>query len=59
MTYEDAKKICGNQPRWALKNMIRALSLMPLMNTAEEELRLRAAKKRLLGMNRCRSSYRK
>ena len=44
MTIEEAKKIVGNQPKWALKNMVKALSLMPWMNTAEDEKRLEAGK---------------
>lgn len=44
MTYDEAKKIAGNQPRWALKNMIRALSILTLLNTPEENVRLAAAK---------------
>ena len=44
MTYEQAQKISGNQPRWALKNMIKALEMLPALNTAEDNLRLKAAK---------------
>ena len=36
MTIEEAKKIAGNQPVWALKNMIKALSMMSVLNTDEE-----------------------
>ena len=25
MTLQEAKKIIGNQPRWAIKNMVKAL----------------------------------
>lgn len=44
MTPEEAKRICGNQPRWALVNMVTALSMMSIMNTDEENERLAAAK---------------
>jgi len=44
MTREEAWKIIGNQPAWAIKNMIVALELLPLLNTNEDNLRLKAAK---------------
>lgn len=44
MTHEQAKKIVGNQPRWALVNMRRALSMLNLLNTPEENERLEAVK---------------
>ena len=44
MTIEEAKKIVGNQPRWALKNMVKALSMLTWMNTPEDEKRLEAVK---------------
>lgn len=44
MTLEQAKKIVGNQPKWALKNMVRALSMFRSLNTPEENERLEAAK---------------
>ena len=44
MTYEQAKKIIGNQPRWAIKNMVKALSMHAWHNTKEEKMRLQAAK---------------
>ena len=44
MTYSEATKIIGNQPRWALKNMIKALSLHSWLNTDEDNERLAAAK---------------
>lgn len=34
----------GNQPHWALRNMVKALSMLPLMNTPEDNERLAAAK---------------
>ncbi len=44
MNLIEAKKIVGNQPTWALKNMVKALKMLPWRNTAEDELRLQAAK---------------
>ena len=44
MTNKEAKKITGNQPLWALRNMAYALSLLPWLNTEEEAARLEAAK---------------
>ena len=43
MELEEAKKIVGNQPLWALKNMVRALKMCNLLNTDEDNLRLEAA----------------
>ena len=39
-----AKKLLGNQPQWALKNMARALQMLPYLNGPEEWARLRALK---------------
>ena len=36
--------ITGNQPRWALVAMVRALSMFSRFNTKEEDERLAAAK---------------
>lgn len=44
MNIEQAKRIAGNQPTWALKNMVRALSLHSWLNDAEDNQRLAAAK---------------
>jgi hypothetical protein len=43
MTLEQARKIVGNQPEWALRNMVKALKMMPILNTAQDEERLAAA----------------
>ena len=43
MTLDEAKEIVGNQPTWALRNMVKALKMLPLMNTAQDEKRLAAA----------------
>lgn len=44
MNIIEAKKLVGNQPTWALKNMVKALNMLPLLNTAEDLERLTAAK---------------
>ena len=44
MTFDEAKKIVGNQPKWAIENMVKALSFYPWLNTAEEKKRLQAGK---------------
>ena len=44
MTQEQAKKIIGNQPTWAIRNMVLALSLHPWLNTDQDVERLQAAK---------------
>jgi hypothetical protein len=37
--------IVGNQPDWAIKNMVKALSWCELLNSPEEAARLAAAKR--------------
>jgi hypothetical protein len=50
MTIEEARKIVGKgSPRWALKNMVKALSMHAWHNTPAENLRLEAAKLVLKG----------
>ncbi len=44
MTKAEARKILGNQPKWALRNCCKALQMCSLMNTPEEWDRLRALK---------------
>ena len=44
MNLIEAKKSVGNQPTWALKNMVKALNMLPWRNTAEDLERLTAAK---------------
>ena len=44
MTIQEAWSIIGNQPKWAIKNMIKALSMMKSLNTLEENRRLEAGK---------------
>jgi hypothetical protein len=43
MNIAEAKQRVGNQPTWALKNMVKALKMLPALNTAEDELNLKAA----------------
>lgn len=44
MDRERARQLVGNQDITSLKNMIRALSMLPALNTPEDEERLAAAK---------------
>jgi len=44
MDLEKAKRIVGNQATWALKNMVKALKILPRLNTPEDNERLKAAK---------------
>lgn len=44
MTIEQAKRITGNQPTWALKNQVRALSMHQWLNDDQDRERLAAAK---------------
>lgn len=44
MTLDEAKKITGRQPIWALKNMVKALSLHSWLNTETDKQRLKAAR---------------
>ena len=44
MTTEQAWAIVGNQPKWALRNMIKALAMLPALNTPAEKERLVAAR---------------
>jgi hypothetical protein len=39
----EAQAIIGNQPRYAVRNMSLALSMMTVLNTAEDWRRLEAA----------------
>lgn len=42
MTIEEAQKIVGRQPAWAIRNMRKALEMLPLLNTPGEWQRLTA-----------------
>jgi hypothetical protein len=44
MNARRAVKLIGDQPMWAIKNMVTALGSMSLMNSAEENERLEAAR---------------
>ncbi len=44
MNIETAKRIIGNQPSWALHNMVRALDMLPWLNTDEDLERQKAAR---------------
>tara|TARA_R110002110_G_scaffold158208_1_gene355426 strand:+ start:168 stop:329 length:162 start_codon:yes stop_codon:yes gene_type:complete len=42
MTLEQARQIVGNQPRWAVRNMVKALRMCQWLNTEEDWMRLEA-----------------
>ncbi len=44
MNKDTARKILGNQPKYALRNMSRALQMLPWRNDAADWQRLRALK---------------
>jgi hypothetical protein len=44
MNTTQARNLVGNRPTWELKNMVKALNMLPWLNTPEDELRLQAAK---------------
>ena len=44
MTYERAKQLVGNQPTYALRNMVRVLDLLPYLNTDVDRERQVAAR---------------
>lgn len=44
MTFEEAKKIIGNRPRWEIKAIVKALGFHPWLNNAAETKRLEAGK---------------
>jgi len=43
MTREQARKIVGNQPMFALRNMVKALQMCQWLNTEADWERLKAA----------------
>jgi len=43
MTLEEARKIVGNTPTYALRNMVKALKLHQWLNTEDDWKRLKAA----------------
>ena len=44
MTLQEAQRLVGNQPTYALCNMIRALGTLTWINTPDDERRRKAAK---------------
>lgn len=44
MTPNEAKEILGDRAGWELQNMKKALTMFPILNTPEENLRLEAVK---------------
>jgi hypothetical protein len=44
MSKTEAKEIVGNRATWELRNMKKALSSFPILNTEEENERLEAVK---------------
>ncbi len=44
MTLDQAKRIVGNQPSYALRNMVTALDLLPFLNTDDDRERQEAAR---------------
>lgn len=44
MTISEAWSLIGNQPQWTIRNMVRALSMLPALNTPDDIRRLEAAK---------------
>ena len=44
MTTRQAWSIVGNQPKWAIRNMVKALNMHPWLNTDEDNRRLEAGK---------------
>ena len=44
MNLDEAKAIVGNQPTFALRNMIKALDMLPWLNTAADVERQAAAR---------------
>jgi hypothetical protein len=44
MTTEQAWKIVGNQPKWAIRDMVMVLSMCPSLNTSAENERLIAGR---------------
>ena len=44
MDIKEAKEILGDRATWELRNMKRALEMLPFFNTEEENQRLEAVK---------------
>lgn len=52
MTITEAKKILGDRAEWELIHMVKALSMLSLLNTDEENQRLEAGKVMLRDMRK-------
>jgi len=52
MSLKEAQEIVGNRDTWELKNMRKALSSIPLLNTTEDNQMLEAVKKVLRNKNK-------
>jgi hypothetical protein len=52
MTLQEAKELVGNQDTTSLRNMIKALNMLPALNSAEDWQRLEAAKVVLKARNK-------
>jgi hypothetical protein len=52
MTLQEAKELVGNQDTVSLRNMVKALNMLPALNTAEDWQRLEAAKVVLKARNK-------
>lgn len=50
MTIEQAKKTLGNRSEWELRHMIKALGAFPILNTPDDNERLKAARVMLANM---------
>ena len=51
MKIEEAKNMLGDRAKWELTAMKNALSMMPVLNTPEENQRLEAVKVMLKSQN--------
>jgi hypothetical protein len=52
MTLQEAKELVGNQDTTSLRNMVKALNMLPALNSAEDWQRLEAAKVVLKARNK-------
>jgi hypothetical protein len=52
MNFQEAKELVGNQDTTSLRNMIKALNMLPALNSAEDWQRLEAAKMVLKARNK-------
>ncbi len=52
MNLQEAKELVGNQDTTSLRNMIKALNMLPALNSAEDWQRLEAAKVVLKARNK-------